>query len=357
MDSEMDAGDVVRVAAARPNARSTMKDVARVAGVGVGTVSRVVNGKSNVSEESVAAVNAAIERLGFRRNDSARMLRTGATASIGLLVEDVADPFFSLLNRSVEEEVLRRDSVLLTASSDKDPERARKMILTFCARRVDGLVITLPEGGDEEYLRAELDAGTSMVFVDRPPRVLDVDAVIVDNRGGARTGVAHLIGYGHRRIACFTDRPDLYTASERIAGYRAALEEAGIPFDPELVYSSATTREPVDEPLGRMLASDDPPTAVFAGNNRTSVNVIGALRIHNTSLAIVGFDDFELADVVVPGITVVAQDPKAMGQIAMRMLYKRLDGDVSPSQTITLNTRLIVRGSGELSRDAVLAAR
>lgn len=357
MVSEMDAGDGLRVAAERPNARATMKDVARVAGVGVGTVSRVVNGKSNVSEESVAAVNAAIDRLGFRRNDSARMLRTGATASIGLLVEDVADPFFSLLNRSVEEEVLRRDSVLLTASSDKDPERARKMILTFCARRVDGLVITLPEGGEEEYLRAELGAGTSMVFVDRPPRELDVDAVIVDNRGGARTGVAHLIGYGHRRIACFTDRPDLYTASERIAGYRAALEEAGIPFDPELVYSSATTRDPVDEPLGRMLASDDPPTAVFAGNNRTSINVIGALRIHNTSLAIVGFDDFELADVVVPGITVVAQDPKAMGQIAMRMLYKRLDGDVSPSQTVTLNTRLIVRGSGELSRDAVLAAR
>jgi LacI family transcriptional regulator len=353
----MRTNDDVTARATGASGRATIKDVARVAGVGVGTVSRVVNGKSNVSEDSVAAVNSAIELLGFRRNEGARTLRTGATASIGLLVEDVADPFFSLLNRAVEEETLRRDSVLLTASSDKDPDRARKMILTFCARRVDGLVITLPESGDEDYLRAELKAGTGMVFVDRPPLQLDADVVIADNRGGATAGVAHLIGHGHRRIACFSDRADLYTARERIAGYRAALETAGIPFDQALVHASATTRAPIDEPLGEMLAMADPPTAIFAGNNRTSINVIGALATHHTVLAIVGFDDFELADVLVPGITVVAQDPRAMGKLAMELLYKRLDGDSAPAQTITLRTHLITRGSGELSRDDVLAQR
>lgn len=347
----------VNSVAAGTSGRATMKDVARVAGVGIGTVSRVVNGKSNVSDESIAAVNSAIEQLGFRRNEGARTLRTGATESIGLLVEDVADPFFSLLNRAVEEEALKRDSVLLTASSDKDPDRARKMILTFCARRVDGLVITLPESGDEAYLEAELRAGTGMVFVDRPPLSLDADVVIADNRGGAQTGVAHLIAHGHRRIACFTDRADLYTARERIAGYRLALENAGIPFDTELVHASSTTRDPIDEPLGRMLALSDPPTAIFAGNNRTSINVIGALTTHGATLAIVGFDDFELADIIVPGITVVAQDPREMGQLAMELLYRRLDGDRSPAQTITLRTSLIARGSGELSRNDVLSAR
>ncbi|WP_308011102.1 LacI family DNA-binding transcriptional regulator [Streptomyces sp. AC495_CC817] len=328
--------------------RPRIKDVARLAGVGVGTVSRVVNGGANVSAASAEAVERAIEALGYRRNESARGLRIGATESIALLVEDVADPFFSLLNRAVEDEVIERGSVLLTASSSKDARRARELILTFCARRVDGLVVTLPESGDEEYLLAEQRAGTPMVFVDRPPRTFDADTVIADNRGGAREGVAHLLAQGHLRIACITDRADLFTASERLAGYRRALDDAGVAFDPSLVFSAAPDAAAIDAELARMLASASPPTAVFAGNNRTCVHVISALHLRGAQLAVVGFDDFELADLVVPGITVIAQDPQLMGRTAMDLLLARIDGADEPPRRVVLGTRLVARGSGEL---------
>lgn len=334
----------------RPKAvpRATIKDVARLAGVGVGTVSRVVNGMPEVSAASVEAVNKAIETLGYRRNDSARTLRTGATESIGLLVEDVADPFFSLLNRAVEDEVVRRGSVLLTASSSKNPDRARQLILTFCSRRVDGLIITLPEGSDEDYLVREHAAGVPMVFVDRPPQRVAADVVLTDNRGGAVQGVHHLISRGHRRIACITDRAELYTAQERVNGYREALAASGIPYDPALVFSASLQRDRIEAKLGAMLTEPDPPTAIFTGNNRSAVIVIGAMRKHGVRMAMVAFDDFELADIVEPGITVVAQDPHAMGVKAMELLQARLQGSREPFQTITMDTRLIQRGSGEL---------
>lgn len=328
--------------------RATIKDVARLAGVGVGTASRVLNGMPEVSAASIQAVHNAIETLGYRRNDSARILRTGATESIGLLVEDVADPFFSLLNRAVEDEVVLRGSVLLTASSSKSADRARKLILTFCSRRVDGLIITLPEGSDEEYLVLEHAAGVPMVFVDRPPQKVAADVVLTDNRGGAKQGVKHLLAHGHRRIACITDRAELFTAQERVAGYRDALADAGHSLDPALVFSAAPQQDQIHAALGRMLEDPHPPTAVFAGNNRSAVMVIGAMRRHGTRLAMVAFDDFELADVVEPGITVVAQDPQGMGVTAMNLLQARLQGSQEPPQTVILETRMIQRGSGEM---------
>lgn len=347
--TQYDRGDHAR--------RPTIKDVARLAGVGVGTASRVLNDMPEVSAASAQAVHNAIEILGYRRNDSARTLRTGATQSIGLLVEDVADPFFSLLNRAVEDEVVRQGSVLLTASSSKSAERGRQLILTFCSRRVDGLIITLPEGSDEDYLVLEHTAGVPMVFVDRPPHKVAADVVLTDNRGGARQGVKHLIEGGHRRIACITDRGELYTAQERVAGYRDALTESGNPFDPALVFSSALQQEQIDAVLGMMLADPNPPTAVFAGNNRSAVMVIGAMRRNGVRLAMVAFDDFELADVVEPGITVVAQDPQGMGVTAMNLLQARLQGSQEPLKTVVLETRLIQRGSGEIPASEIRPGR
>src|SRR5690606_10419699 len=181
--------------------RATMRDVARRAGVGLSTASRVVNGEPGGSTKRTEAVEAAILELGFRRNDFARHLRMGAAASIGLLIESVADPFFSLLTQAVEEVALGRDSLLLSASSHQDAERAKKLVLAFSSRRVDGLIITPSEPQDVSYLRTELAAGVKMVFVDRPVHGIDADTVLTDNLGGARTGVEHLIAHGHRRIA------------------------------------------------------------------------------------------------------------------------------------------------------------
>ncbi|TDD26513.1 LacI family transcriptional regulator [Nonomuraea diastatica] len=320
-----------------------MKDVASAAGVALKTVSRVVNGEPGVHPATAERVRAAIDRLGYSRNESARVLRRGRTATIGLVIEDVADPFYSGLSRAVEEIVIDHGCLLLSGSSGEQPGRERELVETFCARRVDGLIV-VPAGEDHTYLRSELEAGTPVVFADRPPGAgLDVDTVLADNVSGAGQAVRHLLGHGHGRIAFLGDDPAIFTAAQRLQGYRAAL---GGLYDERLVAMRPPSLEAVRADLAGMLALDDPPTAVFAGNGRYTVTVLRALA--GQRLALVGFDDFELADLLQPGVTVVAQDPSWMGRVAAELLFRRLRGDVGPSEHIELPVRLIPRGSGEI---------
>lgn len=326
-----------------------MNDVAASAGVSLKTVSRVVNGSDQVKPDKEQRVRDAIEQLGFRRNESARQLRQGTTNTIGLVLEDVADPFYSTLTRAVEDITLDHGNLLLAASSAEDPRRAEGLISAFLSRGVDGLIVTPAEGMSLPFLRAELADGCSMVIVDRPVRGLDVDTVTVDNRGGTRTGVERLIEHGHRRIAFFGDIEEVYTASERREGYFEALGDAGIPVDTKLVIMAAPTQTSIVEVLAALFALPEPPTAFFSGNNRWSVQLLRGLKDRVRELGFIGFDDFELGDVISPGITVIAQDPAAMGRIAADLLYRRIAGDTSPPQRIQLGTTLIERGSGEVS--------
>jgi len=179
--------------------RPTMKDVAARAGVGLKTVSRVVNGEPGVTPDTERRVQEAIDALGFRRNDSARVLRKGSTASIGLVLEDLADPFYGPLSRAVEEVARAHGALLINGSSAEDPDREQELVLALCARRVDGLVV-IPAGDDHRYLEPEIKAGVATVFVDRPAGRIDADVVLSDSFGGARDGVAHL---GH--ISKFPD--------------------------------------------------------------------------------------------------------------------------------------------------------
>lgn len=329
--------------------RPTMKDVAALAGVGLKTVSRVVNGEASVSPNTTARVNAAIVKLGFRRNEGARLLRQGRTASIGLVLEDVADPFSSMLTRAVEEVARAHESMVFAGSSAEDPERERELTLAFCARRVDGLVI-VPAGTTHRYLMPEIAAGIPAVFVDRPPVDIDADTVLVDNEGGARRGVEHLISYGHRRIGFIGDAPQIYTAGARLNGYRTGLASAGVPFDETLTELAQPSAEGVRATLSRLLDRPDPVTALFCGNSRVTVAVLRELALRRQRLALVGFDDFELADLIEPGVTVVAQHPSELGRTAAELLFGRLSTDRhGRCTTVVLPTRLICRGSGELS--------
>ncbi|WP_431676735.1 LacI family DNA-binding transcriptional regulator [Kitasatospora sp. KL5] len=336
----------------RPVARPTMKDVAAAAGVGLKTVSRVVNEESGVSPAMAARVRAAIDALGFRRNDSARLLRTGTTASIGLLLEDIGDPFSSALSRGVEGVAREHGSLLFTGSSAEDPQRERELALAFCARRVDGLVV-VPAGADHGYLAPELASGTAAVFLDRPASGLAADAVLSDNAGGAREGVAHLIAHGHRRIGFVGDLPHIHTSSERLRGYRAALAEAGLPADERWIATGPTDAGTVARAVRGMLSGSEPVTALFTANNRVTLGALQYLAGASPRPALVGFDDLELGALLSPGLTVVAQDPEALGRTAARLLFDRLGGDASPPQRIELPTRLIVRGSGEVPPTAV----
>ena len=274
-----------------------MKDVAARAGVGLKTVSRVVNGEAGVTPDTERRVQEAIESLGFRRNDSARVLRKGRTASIGLVLEDLADPFYGPLSRAVEEVARAHGALLINGSSAEDPDREQELVLALCARRVDGLIV-IPAGHDHRYLEPEIKAGIATVFVDRPAGQIDADVVLSDSFGGARAGVAHLIAHGHRRIGFIGDQPRIHTAVERLRGYRAAMEDAGLEVDDSWVSLGSTAPERVRSALTGMLSGPAPVTALFAGNNRVTVTAVRLLAEHEPQVALVGFDDIELADLL-----------------------------------------------------------
>ncbi|MGI5350857.1 LacI family DNA-binding transcriptional regulator [Streptomyces sp. CA-250714] len=330
-----------------------MKDVAARAGVGLKTVSRVVNGEAGVSSDTERRVQEAITSLGFRRNDSARVLRKGTTASIGMVLEDLADPFYSPLSRAVEEVARAHGALLINGSSAEDPEREQELALALCARRVDGLVI-VPASDDHRYLEPEIAAGVATVFVDRPPGRIAADLVLSDNFEGARAGVAHLIAHGHRRIGFIGDRPGIHTAEERLRGYRAAMADAGLPVAESWVAPGSTDSDRVRADAARMLDGADgtePVTALFSGNNRvtvTLVRVLAAPERRDRPVALVGFDDFELADLLSPPVTVIAQDPADLGRSAAELLFRRLDGADDEPRTVSRPTKLITRGSGEI---------
>jgi len=197
---------------------------------------------------------------------------------------------------------------------------------------------------DQSWLARELGGETPVVFIDRPPHGIEADAVLVDNAGGARMAVEHLLGHGHTRIACVADHPSLYTASERVAGYFAALQAAGIAPDQELLRLGAHDVAGAEATVDELLALADPPTAIFTGNNRSTIGALRALRARD--VALVGFDDFELADLL--GTTVVRHEALEIGAEAARLVFARLDGVAGRPKRVVIGTELVVRGSGEV---------
>ncbi|GAA1817565.1 LacI family DNA-binding transcriptional regulator [Agromyces neolithicus] len=323
-------------------ARATMKDVAALAGVGIKTVSRVVNGERHVSEDTRVAVERAIAQLRFQRNASAASLRQGQSATIGLIVEDISEPTQSSIARAVERVALDEGTLLFTASSSDDPDRERAMTLSLISRRVDGLIV-IPSPFDHGFLQPEMTAGLPIVFADRPPIGLTADTVLADNRGGAQTGTAHLIEAGHRRIAFIGDPESVHTGAERLAGYRDALADAGIPYDPKVVFLGAPSIERSEAAIAAALDVDVPATALFTGNSLNTLATLRAPSFERSALDHVAFDDFELADLLWRPLTVVAQDPSAMGEAAARLVFDRLRGEPGAARRVTLPTRLIVR--------------
>src|SRR3989442_4663917 len=200
--------------------RPTMRDVAALAGVSLKTVSRVINDEPAVSSDLLVRVQRAIEQLDYRPNLTASSLRRGdgKTATIGLVLEDLANPYSAAVTRAVEDAARPRRVTVVAGSVDEDPERERALIREFVARRVDGLIVA-PTAADQSYLFADRRAGMVLVFVDRPPTNLDADTVVAANRTGAAEGVRHLLAGGHRRIGFLGDLSTIATAAERYAGY------------------------------------------------------------------------------------------------------------------------------------------
>ena len=329
-----------------PRRRPTLRDVAALAGVSFKTVSRVVNGEPGVSPEVTSRVRHAADDLGYRPNAAATALRRadGRTATFGVLLEDAGNPFFATLLRGIEDVARQRGVAVFSSSTDLDIDRERDMSAAFTARQVDAL-IAAPTESDAQHLRRAVTQGARVVLVDRPVVGLDVPAVLIDNQRGAREGVEHLIASGHRRIGYVGRDPSIYTSRGRYAGYVEALETAGIAVDPALVRREGATRTSARAHVEALLDLADPPTALFTAQDIITMTAVSVIQRRGLadSIALVGFDDFELADLLQPGVTVVAQDPRRIGAIAAELAL-----DPAGTGVHLVPTVLIERGSGEI---------
>lgn len=325
--------------------RPTMSDVARAAGVSIKTVSRVVNNVPTVDQDMADRVLKAVTQLGFRRNDMARGLRSGsASASLGLIIEDLTNPFYSSITAAVAEAAFDRDALLLTASSEEDPERERKLLLAMCERRVDGLLV-VPTGTDHSFLRVELEMGTHAVFLDRPAVGIRADTVVIDNVRGTREAVAYLLERGHRRIGLLADALAINTMRERLSSAESALDEAGVRYDEALVrhdlHEPAATRRAIAD----MLSLSDPPTAFFCGNNRITIGAIQEIWERDSAAEIIGFDDFENANLMPVPVSTVSYEAREIGRLGAELLFRRIDGDTSRPTTVVIPTTLVHHGA------------
>lgn len=342
------AAYAARVTASR---RPTLRDVAELAGASFKTVSRVVNGEAGVSAAMTRRVQAAIDQLGYRPDPTASILRRadGRSDAVAVILESLSNPFSAAVHGAIVGAMRERGVVVLSASTDEDPEHERQAFVAFVDRRVDGMVL-MPTGSDHGWLRSERIGRRHVVMVDRPAPGFPSDAVVADNRGGARRAVEHLVRHGHRRIAFLGDLPRIYTARERAAGFRAGLRAAGIERDPALERTGLRDSAQARRAVAELLDAAEQPTAIFAGQNLLTVGAVRALReagLHRR-VALVGFDDVELADLLEPGVTVVAQSPVAIGRAAAELLLARIDGDASAPRRQVVPTELVARGSGEL---------
>ena len=350
----------------------TIRDVAKLAGVAPITVSRVINNAGYITNETRQRVEQAIEQLGYVPNSLARSLRSRKTRMLALVLTDITNPFWTTVARGVEDAASDAGFSVILCNTDESKSEQERYIRIILEKQVDG-VLLVPAGDAEEPVCFIQGQQVPVVVLDRRvPADLGVDSVRSDSIGGACELVRLLIGLGHKRIAILTGPQDVSTAVDRVAGYRLALQEAGLTFELVLYgeYDLASGFRLANQALqddlhptygendlasgfrltGEALQSHPRPTAFFAANNFLAIGALRALRAHNLQvpeeMALVGFDDLPEALVVDPFLTVVAQPAYEMGHRATELLLARLAGQAdAPYQEIVLPTRLIVRKS------------
>ncbi|HEY5396809.1 MAG TPA: LacI family DNA-binding transcriptional regulator [Trebonia sp.] len=333
---------------------TTMRDVARVAGVSAKTVSRVFNDDPHVTAETRERVRWAMQKLDYVPNLLARSFRAGADAAVGLGVPDIADPFFAAMTGSIEDDMVERGMAVVITSlfqggrRGQAAERERSSLEALLRRQISGLIVACVSA-DQSYL-APWQERTPMVFVDRAPKGLSGVYVIEDDLGGAREAVAHLARHGHRRVAFFDVTTPVATTRRRLKGYRSALAENGLDTSPDLVCMPAQTPGEAAAGLVKRLAAPNAPTAVFSSNIPCTMALVQALHeAERTDIAVVGFGDFPMAAALSPAVTVMDQDPARLGHIAAERLLARIEDPLAePRRRTVLPVHLIPRGSGEL---------
>jgi len=315
-----------------------MRQVAERAGVSAKTVSRVMNNDRYVSADVRQRVERAIEELQYVPNLLARTFRSGRHPAIGVAVPDISDPFFAAVTHAIEQIARTHGTAVFVTSLGNESHDEQTGVEALLGRQIIGLIST-PVAADQSYLKP-WQARTAMVFIDRMPSKITADSVIEDDRGGAHNATTHLIDHGHLRIAFIGDRPSISTTSRRLDGYRAALRDAGIEEDPELITLGVTSSAEAAEATVKLLALPGAPTAIFSSNTKCSIGVVPALQgIGRSEVALVSFGDVPLAAALRPALTVVDQNPDALGRFAATRLFELVD---NPSRRRRRNTVLPV---------------
>jgi LacI family transcriptional regulator len=330
---------------------ATIRDVASRAGVSVATVSHVINDSRFVAPETKERVLAAISDLSYSRHGIARSLRRSKTGTLGVIIADITNPFFSDLVRGIESGIHDIDPELniILSNTDEDIAKERLYFDILMQKRVDGIILA-PAGGNEAYLADVVSRQFPLVFVDRVLPPVDADAVLVDNLAAAKHVVDHLLSCGHRRIAVLKATLHANSIDERIAGYRQALLQAGIPFDADLVVESLSDIEAAHQAGLRLLRETDHPDAVFCTNNFMTLGMMRAIHSQELrcpgDIAVAGFDDFPWADSFHPQLTAVSQPAFAMGKEAIRLLVDRMSKRrIGRGIKVILGTEFIIRES------------
>jgi LacI family transcriptional regulator len=326
----------------------TIRDVAALAGVSATTVSHVLNGTRRVEPATVDRVQAAIEQLNYRPNALAASMRGGSTRTVGIVVPDIANPFFADLGRAVEDATFERGYSAFLCNSDGDEAKEALYLDTLLRRQVDG-VLLVSAGGSADQLRGILDNGPPVVIVDRELEGLAASQVMVDNQLGGRLAAEYLTDLGHQHIGVIAGPPSVRPSARRLDGLREALAEVGVEIPPERVvrsdYRSAGGKAAITE----LLTRDARITALFAENDLMAIGAMGAaqaagLRVPE-DLTIIGFDDIRFSEMVTPALTTVAQPVTEIATTAIELLFERLLDASAPPRQVVLPVSLIVRAS------------
>ncbi len=330
----------------------TLSEVARQAGVGNTTVSRVINGGERVSPKTLARVRRVIEQLGYRPNQAARVLKGDRTKTIGLIIPSMADPFFSSCAEAAQAVARANDSLLIVTATQNDPHTEIENLNILVSHRVDGLLIAPANSRSEALCNLVNSLQVPIVSIDRPIFNSSVSSVVSDNFKGARTATEHLIEHGYERIACLTGESTLFTIQERIRGYRAAVTTAGLT---STINSSIKDYRSAEYAIESLLAGPNRPDALFTLKNSTTIYAFEVLQKLNMTIpkpiALIGFDDFELATTLRPSVSVVQQPAEDIGRAAAELLFEKFLGTSSTTsravrtRRVVLETHLIRRAS------------
>lgn len=342
---------------------ATIYDVAKHAGVSSATVSHVINNSRFVSDETRHKVLEAIKALRYRRDRVARSLRRSETGTIGLMISDITNPYFSDLVRGVEDSVYSRGGNfnLVLCNTDEDAKKEKLYLDVLLEKRVDGLIIA-PAGGNHGYFRELVENRLPIVFVDRYLPEVEADAVVIDNLDASKRLVSHLIALGHREIAILRATLNATSIDDRVEGYRLALHEAGIPLDPNLIVRSHSDIAHAYKISLGILHARNRPKAVFTTNNFMTLGLMRAVTETGLrcpeDVAIAGVDDFPWAAAFRPRLTVAAQPSYAIGQEAVALLFDRMaKADVGQALRRVVKATIHIRESCGASANGSLPER